>query len=86
LIRSFDASARAFGRVTTKGDGWTNGYIGPGSYREYRSVVAQCEEGTLRMEVLTYARMRLACPKPATRAQCESLLRQISATPRRRGW
>jgi hypothetical protein len=35
-------------------------------------------EGAIVMGMAGYTRVRLACPKPATREQCEALLGKIS--------
>jgi hypothetical protein len=78
LLRSFQASARAFGCTTGKGGGWATGMPGGGTARVYSAVMARCEEGTIGMALVDYGRVRLACPKPATREQCEALLGQIS--------
>jgi hypothetical protein len=79
LLVSFEASARAFGCSTKEGGGWTSGMPGGGWHRVYTAVLVQCDEGTIGMASMGGGRVRLACPKPATREQCELLLRQISA-------
>jgi hypothetical protein len=66
---SFAVSARTRGCSTEKG--------GRGR-RSYSAVLAQCDEGTIVMAVAGIKRVRIACLKPTTRAQCEALLEQIS--------
>jgi hypothetical protein len=78
LLRSFEANARAFGCSTEKGGGWSAGLPGGGRHRIYSAILAQCDEGSIAMAAVTYTRVRLACPKPGTREQCEALLGQIS--------
>ena len=51
---------------------------GGGHARVYSAILARREEGTIGIAAVDYKRIRVACPKPATREQCESLLGQIS--------
>jgi hypothetical protein len=72
LIRSFAARAGSHGcdlsRGRDTGRGWAHEY----------STVYQCDEGNIALSVEDYPRARLACPRPATREQCEALLGKIS--------
>jgi hypothetical protein len=76
LVRSFTARARSHGCELERGTDTRSGWA-----RGYSTILAQCDDGTIVMEAVDYARVRLACPKPATREQCEALLGRIIETP-----
>jgi hypothetical protein len=82
LLRSFEACARAFGCHTERHRGWGGtGTPGRGRTGIYSSVIAQCEEGVVGVVATGVERVRVACAKPATRGQCETLVTQIGGTP-----
>jgi hypothetical protein len=78
LLRRFVASAQAFGCSTENAGGWSTGTPGGGWARFRSTIVAQCDEGTIAMTAVGNERVRLSCPKPATRERCEALLNEIS--------
>jgi hypothetical protein len=78
LLRSFEASAQALGCTSDRGGGWSTGLPGGGFARVYSAVLARCDDGAIGMIAVEYTRVRLGCPKPASRDECEALLNKIS--------
>ena len=66
---AFAASARAFGCLTERG-----GTI-RGGWGSYSAVLARCDEGTAVIATAAGFRgVRVACLRPTTREQCETLI------------
>ncbi len=82
LLPSFLESAKALGCSTKKGGADWVGLPGGGRWRTYSAVLARCEEGAIMLGAVDVHRVMIACPKPATREQCNVLLGQISAARR----
>jgi hypothetical protein len=82
LLPAFLESAKAHGCSTKRGGGERIGLAGGGSLRLYSAVLARCEEGAIIMRAEDIHRVLIACPKPATREQCDVLLGKISAARR----
>ena len=77
LLPAFDASAQAHGCRTEPIGAQTSTSLG-GEVRESYGVTASCDEGTIALVTLVGDRVRIGCPKPTTREQCDALLQSIS--------
>jgi hypothetical protein len=78
LVRSFARSASVFG-CSIKGEGKIPG---SGWARTVSAVVARCDDGAIALEAVDNQMVRVSCPQPATRTQCEVLLGKISDASR----
>ena len=78
LVHAFEASAHNSGCETERVGSQLLGLAGGGHARFYKGIKASCDEGTIALITTDYERVRVGCRLPATREQCDGLLRKIS--------
>ena len=78
LIGAFAASAHSSGCETESVGSQLLGLPGRRRWRGDGGIKASCPEGNIALIGTDYERVRVGCQLPATREQCDGLLRKLS--------
>jgi hypothetical protein len=78
LVGAFEASAHKSGCETERVGSQLLGLAGRKRWRPDGGIKASCPEGNIALITTDYERVRVGCQVPATREQCDGLLRKLS--------